>query len=458
MISFVPLGGAGEIGANSYYINIGGTGIIIDCGMHPQKTGREALPDFGLLENKNVDYVLISHAHQDHLSGLPFLVQRHPYIRIITTPQTRALAELTLHDAVSILSQQVTDDELKIYSHDEIDLLVQSIEYRAVGEEFEIRGYNHKSAGPVKITFFDAGHIIGSASILVEHNGYRIFYTGDINLKAQSWMKGALLPKIKADTLILETTYGATDSSTINTWKKEAERITSAANKVINEGGSILIPVFSLGKMQEMLKTIWQLMEKGKLVKTDIYTGGIARKISRAYDYNRYVVNCDNPEFELSNVPQKDLYEIENPEEFFKHPCIVLASSGMMIEGTASFRLAEKWLRHKNSAIFTVGYMEKETPGYTISTAERGMKIRLSETSGETEVKCNIIRFRFSAHSLREDLLKVVDRLNPDKVILVHGDPPAIDWTGASILKENKKRRVYACETGKEINLAGDRT
>jgi cleavage and polyadenylation specificity factor subunit 3 len=453
MITFIPLGGAGEIGANSYYLNIAGTGLIIDCGMHPQKTGKEALPDFKIIQNRDVDYILISHAHQDHLSGLPFLVQLHPYIRIITTPQTRALAELTLHDAVSILSQQVTEDELKIYSHDETDLLIQSIEYKALGEEFEIKGYNHADIEPIRITFYDAGHILGSASILIEHRDYKIFYSGDINLKPQSWMQGASLPRLKVNTLLLETTYGATDSSTINSWKKESERFASAANKVINEGGSILIPVFSLGKMQEILKTIWQMMEKGKLVKTDIYTGGIARKISRVYDYNRYAVNCDDTEFELSEIPQKDLYETESPEEFFKHPCIVLASSGMMIEGTASFRLAQKWLRHKNSAIFTVGYMEKETPGFIISTAVRGMKIRLSDYGEETEVKCDIKRFRFSAHSLREDLLKVVEKLNPDKVILVHGDPPAINWIGASILKENKKRRVYAAETGKEIEL-----
>ncbi len=454
MIRLIPLGGAGEIGANSYYLNIAGTGIILDCGMHPQKTGREALPDFELIQDQDVDYVLISHAHQDHLSGLPFLVQKHPYIRIITTPQTRALAELTLHDAVSILSQQDSAEELKIYSHDETDLLIQSIEYKAIGEAFELKGYNHTDIEPIVITFYDAGHILGSASILIEHRGYKIFYSGDINLKPQSWMQGALLPEIKVDALILETTYGATDSSTLNNWKKESERFSAEANKIINEGGSILIPVFSLGKMQEILKTTWELMENGKIAKTDIYTGGISRKISRAYDYNRFVVNCDDPEFELSEIPQKDLYEIENPEEFFKHPCIVLASSGMMIEGTASFGLARRWLNQKSSAIFTVGYMEKETPGFAVSTAERGMKIRLSAFSDEIKVKCSIKRFRFTAHSLREDLLKVVEKLDPDRVILIHGDPPAIDWIGASILKENKKRRVYAAESGKELDLS----
>ncbi len=453
MTRFIPLGGAGEIGANSYYLNVSGTGIIIDCGMHPQKIGTEALPDFDLIKGEDVDYVLISHAHQDHLSGLPFLVQRHPYIRIIATPQTRALAELTLHDAVSILSRQITDDEFKIYSHKETDLLIQSIEYKALGETFPIKGYNHNNDEPIKITFYDAGHILGSASIMIEHKDSRIFYSGDINLKPQSWMQGAKLPKTRVNILLMETTYGATDSSTINSWKKEADRFTSAANKVINEGGSILIPVFSLGKMQEILKMVWNLMEKGRLVKVDIYSGGIARKISRAYDYNRYVVNCEDPEFELSEIPQKDLYDVENPQEFFSHPCIVLASSGMMIEGTASFRLARHWLRQKNSAIFTVGYMEKETPGFVISTAEQGMKIKLSKLSEETEVKCTVKSFRFSAHSLREDLLKVVNKLNPAKVVLIHGDPPAIDWIGASILKDDKNRRVYAAEQGKEIRF-----
>lgn len=453
MINFLSLGGAGEIGANCYYLNIGGTGIIIDCGIHPQKTGKESLPNFDLLKNRDVDYVLISHAHQDHLSGLPFLVQRHPYIKIITTPQTRALAELTLHDTISILKQQVPEDELKIYSHKEIDLLIQSIEYRSFKEEFEIKGHNHLDKENIKVTFFDAGHILGSVSILIEHNGNKIYYTGDINLKSQSWIKGASLPKIKVKILLLETTYGATDSSKINKWEKEAERFAEASNRIINEGGSILIPVFSLGKMQEVLKTIWKQMEAGKLTKVDIYTGGISRKISRAYDYNRFVVNCTDAAFELNTVPQKDLYEIGNPEEFFIHPCIVLATSGMMIEGTASFRLAQRWLKQNNSAIFTVGYMEKETPGFIVSTAKKGIKIKLSELSEETEVKCTIERFRFSAHSLREDLIKIANKLNPEKVILIHGDPPAIDWVGSEILKENKKRKVYAAEIGKEIFL-----
>ena len=127
MIRFLPLGGADEIGANCYYLNINETGIILDCGMHPKKAGIDAFPKFGLLKDKPVDYVLISHAHQDHLNALPFLIKEFPHLRIVTTPQTRAISELTLHNSISILKNQIKDDSFSVYSHEEVDLLIQSI-------------------------------------------------------------------------------------------------------------------------------------------------------------------------------------------------------------------------------------------------------------------------------------------------------------------------------------------
>ena len=340
MIRFIPLGGAGEIGANCYYLNIEGTGILLDCGMHPQKTGLDALPKFDLIEKLPVDFVLISHAHMDHISSLPYLVQRHPYIKIISTPQTRAIAELTLHNSVSILKEQLgEEDEIKIYSHEEIDLLIQSIEYRSFGEEFELEGYNGLKV--IKAMFHDAGHILGSTGILIDTGDEKLFYTGDIKLSSQSLINRAKLPKTNVDILLLETTYGATDTEKILSWEMEAKRFATEANNLIGNGGSILIPVFSLGKHQEILSTIWKLMQKGKLIQTDIYTGGIGSKISRVYDYHRYAVNMVDKEFELLNIPQKNLYEITNYEDFFKSPSIVLTSSGMVLERTVSFNLAK---------------------------------------------------------------------------------------------------------------------
>ena len=448
MIDFLPLGGAQEIGANSYYLNLNETGIIIDCGMHPQKTGLESLPEFDLLNNLPLDFVFISHAHQDHLGALPFLIKRFPYLKIITTPQTRALAELTLHNSVSILKGQIKDENFEIFNHDEVDLLIKMIDYKSYNEKFEINGYRNNEK--IKIEFFDAGHILGSCGILIDGNK-SIFYTGDINLTNQPLIKGADLPNNKIDILILESTYGATESSALLPWKSEAERFASEINKIFNEGGSILIPVFSLGKTQEILKTLWDLILKGKIANTDIYTGGLGTKINKVYDYNRYVVNMNDPEFQLSSIPQKNLFEVEDPNDFFKSPCIVLASSGMMIKGTASYNLAKRWIKQKSSAIFTVGYIEESTPGYKFASAAKGEKIKLSESEQEEEIKCTIKKFRFTAHSRREDLLEIIARLKPKNVILVHGDENAIDWVGSNILKEFRGIKVYKAEPGKLI-------
>ena len=449
-IKFLPLGGAGEIGANCFYLNISGTGIILDCGMHPQKIGVEALPKFDLIADKQLDYVLISHAHQDHLGALPFLIKLHPYLRIITTPQTRALAEITLHNAISILRGQVTEaDKIQLYTHDEIDLLIRSIDYKAYMEEFEVDGYANR-ADKLKAHFYDAGHILGAAGILLESDGRKIFYSGDINIDAQELTPGAKLPDAKIDTLILETTYGDTDSSSLLKWKEEALRFARSINKILNNGGSVLVPVFSLGKMQEILTTIWNLMCSGKMTQTEIYTGGVANKISRIYDYNRYSVRRIDPEFEISSIPQNDLYEVIQPEKLFKNPCLVLASSGMMIEGTASYNLAQYWIKQSKSAIFTVGFMEESTPGYKFANAKKGDRIQLNEFTSE-EIKCSIEKFRFPSHSRREGLLKIVQTLKPEKVILVHGEPDGISWIGTEIKKSFKSTEVYVAKCGQEI-------
>ena len=451
MIEFIPLGGAGEIGANCYYLNLDGLGIILDCGMHPQKTGLDSLPKFDLLKDKPTDYVLISHAHQDHLNALPFLIKKFPHLKIVTTPQTRAIAELTLHNAISILKRQIDESEFEIYNRDEVDLLIKSINYKSYNEKFTLNSLN--SASEAEFEFFDAGHIIGSAGILIRHEHKNIFFTGDIKLSSQTLLKGASLPKEKIDLLITEATYGATDSSRINDWEKESERLATSINKVINKGGSVLIPVFALGKTQEILVTIWLMMQKNKITKVDIYTAGIGNKINRIYDYNRFVVNRNEKELILHDIPQKNLNEIKDIDEVFKFPSIVLASSGMMIQSTNSYNFAKRWLQKKDPAIFTVGYMDPSTPGFIIANARKGDKIQLNENEKKGEVKCEISNFRFSSHSRREELLSLMKLLNPENVILIHGDADAIDWIGASILKNFPGKKVYAASVGKAIRF-----
>lgn len=456
MYELVPLGGASEIGASSFYLNVEGTGVLLDCGMHPRKRGSDALPALDLITRRDVDFCLISHAHTDHLGSLPFLVQRYLHVRVYSTPQTRAIAELTLHDTVSILQEQLgTDDPLRPYRHEEIDLLIQSIGWHAYGERFSLRGLRHRNEHPLFASLFDAGHILGSAGILLECGDRRIAYTGDIDLDHQSLLPGAALPSAAVDTLILECTHGATESSLLPPWKEEVKRFARRVNAVIEQGGSVLVPVFAVGKLQEMLALIWRLMEKGTLAPVDIYTGGIGRKINRVYDRNRFVVPMIDPEFELSTIPQLDLYTENGREEYLRKPSIVLASSGMMIEQTPSFNLTKRWLDEKRNSIFIVGYMDPDTPGYRVATAERGSTIQFTDYSRPQKVRCSVDRFRFTAHSRRDGLLEIVKRLRPGRVILVHGDTAAIDWMGRAILDQHPRMKVHAAEVGRSIELSG---
>ena len=455
MIKFLPLGGADDIGASSFYLNISGTGILLDCGIHPRKKGLDSLPKFELLKDLPLDFVFISHAHQDHIGSLPFLIQHIPHVIIFSTPQTKEIAELTLHNAANILANgQSKENGFRIYTHDEIDLLVRSIRTVEYEEIFSLKGLRHFSPSPINITFYDAGHILGAAAILIEHNEQKILYTGDINLSDQTIMTGADLSKIKKiDTLILESTYAGTDSCKLGTWQSEQKRFTKDANQILRNGGSILIPVFALGKMQELLASIHLLMKKGVLTETNIYTGGIGKEISSLYDRNRYLVRRKNIELELRDIPQNNLLEIEDYNYFKKNPGIVLASSGMMLEGTTSFRLLDFWLRQELFGIFGVGYMDSETPGYKIMNSKRGDVVQLTEFRSPQKINCHVERFYFPSHSKREELIKIVAITSPKRVVIVHGENQSHDWLGLQILTSFKKIKLYSAQVGNQINL-----
>ncbi|MCX7874656.1 MAG: MBL fold metallo-hydrolase [Melioribacteraceae bacterium] len=451
MIKFLPLGGASDIGASCFYLNINSTGILLDCGVDPRKKGKESLPDFSLIKNEPLDYVLISHAHQDHIGALPFLVQEFPHVIVYSTYQTKEIAEIVLHNAANILAKEnLEQTELRNYTHEEIDLLVKSIIDVDYKKEFTLKGYAHSSDEEIKITFLDAGHILGSASIKIEFENEVIIYTGDINLSDQSLMVGADLTDYgKVTTLILETTYGATDSTKLGTWESESKRFAKYANKILHNNGSILIPVFALGKTQEMLSTIYSLLENKSLTETNIYTGGVSKEISNVYDRNKFIVNYNKKDLSLRNIPQINFNDITDLTNYNKQNGIILASSGMILKDTPSFRFTEYWLMQKKFAIFIVGYIDETAPGYVISQAKKNDLILFNDKP--QKVNCTIERFYFSAHSKREELIEIVKKLNPQKLILVHGSEEAKNWIGEKILSINKNLKVYSAEDNTQI-------
>ncbi|KUG26729.1 hypothetical protein ASZ90_003427 [hydrocarbon metagenome] len=451
MIKIIPLGGTDDIGASCIYLNIDGTGLLLDCGVHPKKKGIDSLPELDLLNNLPLDYVFISHAHQDHIGALPILIKRFPHVIIYTTPQTQEIAYLTLHNAVTIIEKEFDDQSLILYSHDEIDLLVKSIIAVEYNDEIQLKGLRHKTLEPVVVQFYDAGHILGSASILIKYKHKSYFYTGDIKTSPQQIMNGSKLPRYLVDTLLTETTYGSVSSKDLPELKVEMKRFAKSINKVLSKGGSVLIPVFALGKTQEVLAVIYSLMKTNEITEVPIYTGGVGPKISHVYDKNRFIVNVRDKNFELSKIPQENLYNITDPTYFNRKPGIVLAASGMMIENTTSFKLAKHWLRQKDFGIFFVGYVDVDSPASRIYSAKKNDRIKLTEFSDPIEVKCEVDKFSFPSHSNRKELLGIIQKYKPNQVILLHGENKSRDWFGYNILKEFPNVKVYAPTTGSEI-------
>ena len=251
--------------------------------------------------------------------------------------------------------------------------------------------------------------------------------------------------------LISESTNGVVDAYLTHSRERELERLINTINETFAAEGSVLIPVFALGKLQEVLTMVSDAMRDGKIPKVPIYTGGMGRKISAVYDQFLTSLSRTNDtdltsEIEQSELPRRDsLFD----GKYFREPSIVLAASGMMQDSTPSYFLAQRWLRHVNFAICFVGYTDPRTPGYVVSHAERDTRIRFGSMKRDIPVRCKIERFRFSAHGRREELLEIVRRLQPKQVVLTHGDEKAISAFGELILENFPEMKVSAPEVGK---------
>jgi len=225
------------------------------------------------------------------------------------------------------------------------------------------------------------------------------------------------------------------------------------SNSILHKGGSVLIPVFALGKTRELISLLHHQIKKRKLTEVPIYSGGVSTDISRIYDRNRYLTRRKDKEFEIGNVPKINLLDVDDYNVFKKNPGIVLDSSGMMIERTTSFLFLDFWLSQKNFTIYGVGYMEHITPGFKVMNSKCGEIIQYSEFKPEQKVNCEIERFYFPSHAKREDLEKNVELTNSKHVILVHGDPNEKDWVRVSIIGKLNHIKLFSAQTGYLLNL-----
>ncbi len=212
-MKFINLTRQTEIGANSYYLEIGGHRLVLDCGMHPKNAGEDALPNFKPIADRQIEAILISHGHQDHIGTLPVLMRRQPAARIFMTEATAEIGNTLLHNSVNVMTRQREEVGATLYplfTHRETDRASDFWQWCRLRQRISISGERapQRETDALTFEFFDAGHVLGSTGILLRAKGRTIFYTGDVNFDDQTIMEAAIFPEEKIDILIMESTRG----------------------------------------------------------------------------------------------------------------------------------------------------------------------------------------------------------------------------------------------------------
>src|SRR5881398_4096187 len=227
--------------------------LVLDCGMHPKDTGEDALPNFKAIAGQEIEAILVSHAHQDHVGTLPVLMRRFPGARVFMTEATAEIGSVLLHNSVNVMTRQreeIGEMSYPLFTHRETDRASERWRWCPLRQRVSIAGERAAAREKNALTFefFDAGHVLGSSGILLHAEGRTVFYTGDVNFDDQTIMQAAVFPQSDIDVLIMECTRG--DHAKPASWTRAGEerRLSEAIDKVFTRGGCVLIPVFALGK------------------------------------------------------------------------------------------------------------------------------------------------------------------------------------------------------------------
>lgn len=446
-----------EIGANSYLLKIKGQSVIIDSGLHPKDEGLSATPDYSQVPAGSVQTIIVSHAHQDHLGSLPFLTRREPQARVLMTESTAKIADVMLHNSVNVMLRQREEHNLTeypLFTHRGVEFSRQQWVPCKPNQRYTLTGERATDKDNPTIEFYNSGHILGAAGVLIRCDGKKVFYTGDVNFDNQTLIQGADFPESGVDTLIMETTRGDSPTPIGFTRAKEEERLARSIREAFDRGGSVTIPVFALGKTQELLAMLWRMRLRGLLAPVPIYIGGLSTKLTNIYDALSHDPQRAHPELQL--LQEMAPYVLSGNEVFTIAPrkkCIFALSSGMMTENTLSNLFCRRILGDPNQSLFFVGYSDPESPAGRIRSANPGDEVVLDSKQPPIKLQCNIQEFNFSAHASRETLLNYAVGLRPKKIVLVHGDRSAIEWFELKIYKELPETEVLIPEPGKKISL-----
>ncbi len=423
MIKIMPIGGALEIGANSYYIKWDESNILLDCGMHPAKMGYNRLPLINKIDRR-IDLLYISHSHMDHLGSLPVIDSTYDVKRIVMGEGNINLVQTMLIDSARIyqdLDLYNGNFYRKYFSRTKIYNLINKIEFLSKNKFIEL---NKK----IKFKLFKNGHIAGSTGIyIIDQNKNDLIFTGDFSIYDNLLVGKPQFPNVnRCNILISETTNGNSDYDESQRRDNE-NRLIHKINETLSCGGRVLLPAFALGKTQELLYFFERYSDK--IIPSEIFTIGLSNKITPIY----------RNLFQQSIQENKSIYKKEKN-------CIIITTSGMLLEGTTSYKLAKEIIEEENSLIAFTGYYPPGSFAELLIKTQKGSKI---EIDGKTYIKkANVEYFPLSLHSSCRGIVSLINRINPIYTLLVHGDENSIRNIKKKIAKSTK---VIVPENGDEI-------
>jgi len=415
------LGAASEVGRSGFLVNCDRTNILLDYGVMFARR-RDDPPLYPLhLKPKDVDAVVVTHAHLDHSGCVPSLFiggNTHVY----ATPPTHDLSILLIEDMLKIEKNK------------------HSFDYRHVNSMIK----NSKEIGfrePVKIgnATFElraSGHVIGGSTVLVESEGKRLFYTGDINLRGSRMLPEADLDMGDIDLLITESTYSQTNQIP----RQESEKgLIEFANEVMDRKGILFVPSFSVERSQEIACVL-----KNANFKYPVVMDGMALKVNDImFRYPEYLKDVN-----IFSDAINDAFLIRDHgdrKKAISEPCVVISPAGMLVGGNAVFYMQEIASNDKNG-VAMVSYQAEGTPGKKM--LETG---KISTRGKDMKVKATVRQFQFSGHGDRTALFDMIKNIKGDpKVLTVHGDENSCTKFAEEI-QEKFGLDAYAPKLGEEI-------
>jgi uncharacterized protein len=427
-IRLTYLGGGRQVGRSALLLQTPESRVLIDCGIDPATNIDSSetypyleSPDFNINE---LDAVIISHSHMDHCGFLPYLFKFGYKGPVYCTNPTRDVMALLQLDSVKIARNEGKEP---IYTSEEVKETVKHTIPLEYGEVTDI-------TPDVRITLYNAGHILGSAMVHLHiGNGlHNLLYTGDMKYGRTLLLNPADTKFPRLETLMIESTYGGKECVP-QTRDESEEYSVEIITKTIENGGKVLIPTLGVGRSQEIMLIVEKLVKQGRLKEVPVYIDGMVWDVT--------AIHTAYPEYLNNNIRKLVFHKDDNPflNPIFKRvgspkerqqiiedegPCIVLATSGMLMGGP-SVEYLKAFCDNKRNTLMFVSYQGQGSLGRRIQNGEKEFMRGKNGKNEIYEIKMNITTVEgFSGHSDRNELMRFVQNSQPRprKVIINHGE------------------------------------